>query len=409
VRARPSWVAIFLSLVVLGVPTIACNTLLGIGDPVDAGREVPGRGGIGWWSGRGDRGCFTAGAPGPEDRPPPAGDGDVGPIYLALESMRLGSLNEEGVLDSNAWQDLGFDLDGLCTASETCDDDTSPFSCKPGASTIARDGRHCRDNTFGRLEHAAAGVPELTQKYGLSDDAVNCALCVGHYNFLIRITGYNGEPNDDNVRLDLYPSPGLERRLPWDCTEPDWNTRPCFQPDMPWTVLEDGVEERRGGPDLPNATLFDDAAYVREGYLIMKLPVDTLFWFPGHSAPVVAFPMTIAEGTLSGRIERRPDGVWRMDDGIIAGRSRGSDIIAGFRRMGFCEEDSNYELMTTFVRSNLDLLAGGHNDANEPCDAMSFGLGFRAVQATPGQLATVEPLEECVLKGPAAERADGGN
>jgi hypothetical protein len=369
--------------------------------------EVPRRGGIGWWSGPDERGCFSALAPQPEDRPKPSGDGDVGPIYLAIESMRLGSLNEEGVLDANAWQDLGFDLDRVCTASETCQSADPPPSCKAGSSAIARDGRYCRDNTFGRLEHTAAGVPEITNKYGLSDDAFNCALCVGHYNFVIRITGYNGQPNDDQIRIDLYPSPGLENPLPWDCTQPDWKTRPCFQPDMPWTVLEDAVTEKRGGPDLPDATLFDAAAYVRQGYLVMQLPADTLFWFPGYGAPVVAFPITIAQGTVAGRLARGADGVWRIDDGIIAGRSRGEDIVEAFRMMGFCEDDTNYGLMTTFVRSNLDLLADGRNDPSELCDAMSFGFGFKALQATAGRLGTVEPLEECVLKGPAAARASG--
>jgi hypothetical protein len=38
---------------------------------------------------------------------------------------------------------------------------------------------------------------------------------------------------------------------------------------------------------------------------------------------------------------------------------------------------------------------------------MSFGFGFKALQATAGRLGTVEPLEECVLKGPAAARATG--
>src|SRR5690606_33905129 len=145
-----------------------------------------------------------------------------------------------------------------------------------------------------------------------------------------------------------------------------------------------------------------------DGYLVMQLPTDTLFWFPGQSAPVVAFPMTIAMGTVAGRLERRPHGVWRIDDGMIAGRTRGQDIIDGFRMIGFCEADSNYELMTTFVDGNLDLLSDGRHEPTRGCDAMSFGLAFRAVQATPGGLATVEPLEECVLQGPAAERADGG-
>jgi len=35
-------------------------------------------------------------------------------LYLAVQSTRLGSLGEDGRLSSDEWQDIGFDLDGVC-------------------------------------------------------------------------------------------------------------------------------------------------------------------------------------------------------------------------------------------------------------------------------------------------------
>ena len=141
----------------------------------------------------GGRGRATAAASAPAGRPtrtdlPHGSDKVLPPIYLAVQSTRLGSLNEDGGLDNNAWQDIGFDLDGVCTGVESCPGDDSPPSCKPTVPQISTDGHDCRDNTFGRLEYAAALIPELAKKYGLSDDAFNCALCVGDYNYLFRIT-----------------------------------------------------------------------------------------------------------------------------------------------------------------------------------------------------------------------------
>jgi hypothetical protein len=369
--------------------------------------------GVGWWSKNDERGCFSAGMPRPEDRPAAQGDKDVGPIFLAVESMRLGSLNEQGVSDPNAWQDLGFDMDGACTASETCDLADPPSSCRSAASALPRDGRNCRDNTFGRLEHTASLVPELSKKYGLSDDAFNCALCVGHYNFLIRLSGYNGEPNDDRIRIDFYPSPGLESPLPWDCSKPDWKTHPCFLPDMPWTLEEKHLTEKRGGPDVPASKIFDDAAYVRDGYVVGQLPENTLFWFPGYKGLVVAFPLRVQKGLVVGKLSRGADAIWRVSDGIVAGRSRGEDIIKGFRLIGLCETtDKNYGLMSDFVNKNLDVLGDGRAEASASCDAMSIGVGFTAVQATAGtRLETVDPLVECVqpkTQGNADAGADGG-
>ena len=362
--------------------------------------------GVGWWSRRAELGCFSAGAPRPEDRPPPHGDGDVGPIYLALESMRLGSVNEQGAVDPNAWKDIGFDLDGACTASDTCPLDVPPQSCRAGASALPRDGNYCRDNVFARLEHAATLIPELTETYGLSDDAFNCALCVGHYNFLFRLTGYNGEENDDRVRIDVYPSPGLERPLPWDCTQPDWKTRLCFTPDMPWTIQEDVPVEPRPGPDLAPSKIFDDAAYVRDGYVVARLPEQTLFWFPGYKAVAVAFPLRIQGGVVTGRLARGPDGVWRVSDGIIAGRVLAGDIVNGFRLIGFCDtnDPTNYEVMTTFVTTNLDVTADGRRDPDAPCDAMSLGIAFTALQARAGGLEAVSLPVEC---SPSRDRDAG--
>ncbi len=366
---------------------------------------APAKGGVGWWSGAGDRGCFSARMPGPGDRPGPQSDKVLPPIYLAVQSTRLGSLGEDGKLNNNAWQDIGFDLDGVCTGVDSCPGDDTPPSCKPTVPQISIDGHDCRDNTFGRLEYAAALVPELSKKYGLNDDAFNCALCVGDYNYLFRVTGYNGEENDDKVRLDLYPSPGLERPLPWDCADPTWKDRPCFTPDNEFTAAADSMNDPRPGRDFTDAKVFDDSAYVRDGYLVVTLPADTYLWFPGYKALVVAYPIKLQHGIVAGKIARGGDGVWRITDGTIGGRVRGADLVKGFRDLGLCEKDPNYFVMTDFVNKNLDVLADGKNDPNATCDAMSAGIAFNAQQVLPGKIAAVEPLEECVLRGTAVDDA----
>lgn len=370
----------------------------------DTSRPAP-KGGVGWWSGPGDRGCESARMPTPEDRPAPGSDKVIPPVYLAIQSTRLGSLSETGQLDDTAWKDIGFDLDGVCTGVDTCQGDDSPPSCKPTVPQISTDGRVCRDNTFGRLEYAAALVPELSKPYGLNDDAFNCALCVGDYNFLFRISSYNGEDNDDRVRVDLYPSPGLDKPLPWNCADPSWTTRPCFTPEQQFQVTPESMNEPRDGPDLADAKMFDDAAYVREGYLIVRFPDDALVWFPGYKALVVAYPIILQKGIVAGKLQRDPDGVWRITDGTIGGRVRGSDVITGFRNLGLCEADPNYTVMTDFVNKNLDVLVDGRRDPNATCDGMSLGIAFKAQQVVAGKVMPVEPLKECVRRGTAVDDA----
>lgn len=378
--------------------------------PADAGTTA--KNGVGWWSRADSDGCFSAGVPRPEDRPPPSAAPNVEPIFMAVASMRIGSLDENGTLDPNAWQSIGFDLDGTCTGSDTCPRTGDPrVSCVPSSAQVARDGQFCRDNTFGRLEYTAQLVPELAKKYGLNDDAFNCALCTGQYNFLLKITGYNGLPDDDQVRVDLYPSPGLEKPLPWNCALPDWKTHPCFTPDLPWTLRADSVLGSTSGVDVGPSKLFDDSAYVREGYLVVRLPEDTLFWFPGTKALAVAYPLALQKGIVTGRIVKGPDGVYRIEDGIIAGRAKKDDMLRGFRLIGFCEDDANFPLMEQFISSNLDTLSDGTTDPARPCDSMSVGLAFTGLQAKPGKLEAVQPLVECggkLVDGGADASADAG-
>jgi hypothetical protein len=370
--------------------------------------KIPPKGGVGWWSGPGDRGCTSARMPTPEGRPAKGSDKVLPPIYLAVQSTRLGSLDETGKLDNNAWKDIGFDLDGVCTGVDTCEGEDSPPSCKPTVPQISTDGHLCRDNTFGRLEYAAALVPELSKTYGLNDDAFNCALCVGDYNYLFRITNYNGEENDDQVRVDLYPSPGLETPLPWDCTNPSWKDHPCFTPDQHFQVTPESMSTPKAGPDLGDAKVFDAAAYVRDGYVIVKFPDDTLVWFPGYKALVVAYPILLQKGVVAGKLTRGADMVWRITDGTIGGRVRGADLVQGFRNLGLCEQDKNYSVMVDFINKNLDVLADGRSDPNATCDAMSAGIAFTAQQIVAGKVATVEPLKECVLRGTAVDDAGAG-
>lgn len=362
--------------------------------------------GEGFWSGPGDRGCFSAGHPSAKDRPTGTSVAVLPPITLAVQTTRLGSLDPTGALNIDAWRDIGFDLDGVCTGVDSCSGDDSPPSCQSTVLQVAIDGNDCRDNTFGRLEYAAALVPELSKTYGLSDDAFNCALCVGDYNYLFRVSDYNGEDNDEQVRVDLYPSPGLLTPLPWNCADPSWKTHPCFTPDEQFTVSADSMANPGPGPDLPPAITFDANAFVRDGYLIVSFPDNTYLWFPGYKALVVAYPLRLQKGIVAGKLSKGGDNVWKITDGTIGGRVLEHDVIESFRNLGLCDADPNYQVMVDFVHRNLDILASGVNDPTAICDSMSAGIEFTAQQVSAGEVATVAPLGECVRHGTSVD--DGG-
>lgn len=355
--------------------------------------EVPFGGGIGFWSGRGDQDCYSAGVPQERERPNDSNNSELPPVYLVLRTIRLGERDINGIPDPEAWKDLGFDLDGVCTNSQTCTTGVVKPSCRPIGATVPYDGNHCRDNTFGRLAYEAARVPEVSGRY-LNPNALDCAFCTGRYGFLVRISHYNGTLNDAHVRVDYIPSPGLEAPLPWSCADTGWKRRPCASADLPWALQEDALESRGAAP---TGKLHVEDAYVARGYLVSKLPPGTVFQFPRRTGSDVAtpFPLRLNDGIFAGKLGRERDGSWALTDGMLAGRASAESIFRGFRITGLCEGDPNYKLVQAFVNNNVDIRADSVVDANRPCDALSVGVGFTAVQARPGRVEAVVPPVEC--------------
>jgi len=114
----------------------------------------------------------------------------------------------------DAWQSFGFDLDGHCTNAGTCMG-TNVRSCRAPTEQIAFDGALCRDNTFASLQPVAAAAPEVGKRFGISENEFNCNLWRGSYTMILRVSGYNGQPDDANVRVDMYVSPGTVTDRGW--------------------------------------------------------------------------------------------------------------------------------------------------------------------------------------------------
>jgi len=366
--------------------------------------------GIGWWSGCDQSGaCFSARAPGANDRPAKSDPGvDLPPIFFGFRSMRLGSRNAAGELDKNAWQDIGFDLDGVCTAAPTCPTQGEPpVSCKVQGNQIPVDGNYCRDNTFGRLEYMVETTPEFGKRFRLGESSFNCSICGGEYNFVFRVTGYNGQANDNSVRVDIYPSPGLTAHKPGiDCNAGGWDPGLCWTRDDVWTVQRAYVPSGQSGPDIGDSSLYDPGAFVRDHVLVVGLRENTVFWFPSMKASASAFPMILQEGIVTGRLVQTSTG-WTVTDGMVSGRMIWTDALDGFRKLGLCEGDPLFEGARLFAKTSPDLLSTGAVLPDTDCDSISVGISFIADEAQVGPLQDVPELVPCADAG-APDTVDGG-
>ena len=363
-----------------------------------------------WWSHMlGD--CRSAGMPTPNDRPNPAPDAtdeaEVGNIYLGFTQIRLGATMGSMLPGSTPGQNIGLDLDGVCTSSTNCASPTTG-SCRSQVQKMPDDGDACRDNAFARVLAIVSGLPLLGERFGLSEELFNCGLWRGTYNMIARIKGYNGKPNDDRVRVDWYTSSGLERAQNWTCPSENFNQHyPIWRASAPWAVLDSELSGPISTPgSLPDSLHADSDAYVREGYLVSRMPDGAVLRLAGDAKPYRGFALTTHEALYLGRLARTQDTTWRISDGVVAGRTRPDEVIRGFRQTGFCVGmglDPVYENFVSYAEQNSDVLAGGQNAADEACDALSFGIGFDAAQITPGGVAQAEPLVECCAPGMTAD------
>jgi cysteine-rich repeat protein len=361
------------------------------------------KGGECWWSGTQSE-CRSAGVPKEADRPT-AQDGDTSlqNLYFGWNRIWIGETDLEGTASIDAWQSFGFDLDGTCTNSSTCPDVQNVQACKPGSDQIPFDGALCRDNTFASLQPVAAAVPEIGERFGISEAEFNCNLWRGNYTVVTRLSGYNGRPNDSDVRVDVYISPGSERQQPWQCpTEdfaryPSWRLAEKFKIDPETFTSEAGQDG-----ELPESSVFDAHGFVRDGYLVFKLPDGSVVRLAGDGTRYRGFALKTYQGVYTSRLERAQDGRWHMRDGMVAGRVLGEDLIASFRQIGLCKGvglDGFYDSVVEYIEQNSDVLSDGSNDPERACDAMSFGIGFEAAQLTPGATTNATPLVECCEPG----------
>ena len=292
-------------------------------------------------------------------------------IWLAIDRLWLGSQRLDGTVDPDAWKDFGFDLDNTCTLSPTCDPKRKVNACNPSGLATPADGNDCRNNTFGNMQKYVSGNATIGGRYGLDDNSFNCGLCNGNFTILIRITGYNGTPNDSNVRVDLFGSPGLDDLVGTDCNE-DEGTRLCWLPEKPWKIERDNLVDQQAAFDASTSasTVADDKAFVRDSYLIAQLPASALIRFPGTIGTARTFPIKISHGIVSARIGIDSDkGLWQLSDAVIGGRVAHDDIVQGFKWVGLCEGESLYKTAIDYINANLDISSDPNAPAGSTCDA----------------------------------------
>jgi hypothetical protein len=271
----------------------------------------------------------------------------------------------------------GYDLDGLCTGPN------GPASCTPPAwiKSPETDGANGRDNGVGRM---FAAQDERLGVTLVSSDNLSPLVNAGTHapNGIIRVRGYNGFHEDDQVEVDWFVAlaPGLQGQRAFV---------PAFDGSDQWPLDEDTLD---GTTDdgAPRSLYRDTKAYV-SGYQLVahfsriELPLANVY-FEAHDV------------ILTSQITQTATSATRLQKGLVAGfvpMASFLDVIpltaAAITGLSLCRDSAPYPGIKNFIcvaaDSPLDRSSGGE------CDAASFGIAFETAQVMLGPAAPPPMLD----------------
>ena len=296
----------------------------------------------------------------PPEAPAVAPPGDVGDIYFALRDVSLEQ--------SEAWRDLAYDLDGLCTAAPDLDHECIPPSLDEG---IALDGPGGVDNVIGREV-----IPSIVVLGGSFEGDFRAHEELGLGTVLLRVRGWNGGDDDDQVDVTIAGgafgtpplSDGTAPPLPMDGTLPPpplWNGEDFFWADSGAFV----------GGDEESPRNRDDRAYVARRTLVVHPPDRTPFLLTTETTSI---EILLSDVTLAGTLSADHS---RLSNVILAGRWVGTDLLAEVPMLGFCSGSTVFNRVLLLLSLHADLLSTpGSAPPTSQCNTLSAGIGLTGYQ-----------------------------
>jgi len=275
---------------------------------------------------------------------------------------------------------IGYDLDRTCTSS-----DRTTESCI-GSKGFPDPGGRGLDNNGGVVFNIFNNLG--TVGFNLEERA-NMGIAMGSSSILIKISGFNGMPDDPEISVSLYASPGL-----FDPPNSNTNRSPQFLESEAWAL--DEAQFSLITPDLPLTTA---RGYVAQGEFVAELDATI-----GISE---SFSMTLNGGVITGVLDfsGATGPTPTIKRGVIAGRWPASDmlrVIARQRTTGggatLCDDPKTYQQAKGLLCPELDLSASSQSDNKVPrtnCDAISASILFNAGRARLGAKRPVPPDDPC--------------
>lgn len=321
-------------------------------EPLDAGEDVPPPPppAPDAATDAGDPSCMPVRPP---ERPVLADGPSLPTRWYALRHIRIGN--------GTGWRELGYDLDGRCTTTESTDVECAP---PPGFSP-ADDGPAGRDNTFGQTF-----VPLLTIVEADFEGLIDRYLELGHYGVLLRVAEWNGTPNDPVVDVAL-----VDAIRGYAAGSDPAGAEPLVPPAWDGSDAWLGSSRSFVAGDLDRPLARDTAGYVVDGELVAKPRDGTEINITGE----VTLTLKLTNAFVTARFS---DGNRALDGVTVAGRMALDDIFNTLPRLDVCPGTERYDAISEAMRRAADVTTSGEATPFLMCEAISIGLGAEGVLAT---------------------------
>lgn len=295
-----------------------------------------------------------------------------GPV-LEVSKLLLGDTTPDGISDSNAWKQYGFDIDGLVSTKDSTD------LCKPiqGAAPgkVYPDGDAGIDNSFGKNV-----VPIIA---GLASDptaTINSSITAGEFTLLVELEGLTQAADASDITGKLFSGSTMASQPKFDGTD-------C------WPVTAESLTDAN---DIESATaLFPMSTLASDHFESAAAGTTVSMTFSLGGLP---FTLTIHEARISMDLDADHQGAQSGQIGGVLDTEELVDALktaAGSFDPSLCS-GATFENIANQFRQASDILADGTQDPNQDCNGISIGIGFRAKAAKLGGVAApVQPNDPC--------------
>jgi hypothetical protein len=288
-------------------------------------------------------------------------------LWLIAKRFYLGTNSLAGTPSKDAWKDLGFDIDHVCTGQKESRENIGTCQRVAGAlQDVLIDGSGCRDNNFG-----SQLVPLIQLYDSVFEDESNTAIAQGNNSWIIKIEDLDDGPDDPYAPGMIYKAVNYSGMTSGKA------------PKFDGTDVREVDSSSIVAGDVTKAKTSFALGYVKDNV-----------WVSGDGGDFDA-PVPIntikAQLTLIGAVMT----VKISDDHNSAGLSVLSGGIPGSRLeeilrpvaagAGFCPGSALYNSLLKTVAQQLDLVEGAPHLQNTSvvCDSLSVGIAFEAAPIQP--------------------------